>query len=94
MAEANSQRPMSSFEREVIDRLGRIETKVDADFRVLYGNGKPGLIKEVSDLCARILRIEESHTTEESTVGKHAGIVAWIISTIIAVAAVIVAILK
>ena len=33
---------LTNFEKEVIDRLGRIETKLDNDFRALHGNGQPG----------------------------------------------------
>jgi len=39
---------MTDFERDVIDRLGRIETKLDADFRALHGNGHPGLLDRVA----------------------------------------------
>ena len=39
-----------TFEREVIDRLARIETKLDADYTALHGNGKPGLLDRVSKL--------------------------------------------
>ena len=41
---------MTDFERDVIDRLGRIETKLDADFRTLHGNGHPGLLDRVDEL--------------------------------------------
>lgn len=39
---------MTEFEKEVIDRLGRIETKLDTDGRHLYGNGKPGLVDRIT----------------------------------------------
>ena len=44
---------MNDFEREVLERLARIETKMDADFRILHGNGKPGLIGRVEHLEKR-----------------------------------------
>lgn len=40
----------SDFEREVIERLTSIEVKLDADYRALHGNGKPGLIDRVNKL--------------------------------------------
>jgi hypothetical protein len=40
----------SDFEREVIERLTSIEVKLDADYRALHGNGKPGLLDRVSKL--------------------------------------------
>lgn len=53
---------MTPFEREVIDRLGRIETKLDADYRALHGNGHPGLIDKHSDLEQRVRILETSQT--------------------------------
>ena len=40
----------SDFERDVIERLTSIEVKLDADYRALHGNGKPGLIDRVNKL--------------------------------------------
>lgn len=40
----------SDFEREVIERLTSIEVKMDADYRALHGNGKPGLLDRVNKL--------------------------------------------
>lgn len=41
---------LNEFERDVIDRLGRIETKLDNDYKALHGNGKPGLLDRVTAL--------------------------------------------
>ena len=46
--------PVSEFEKDVIDRLGRIETKLDNDFHALHGNGKPGLIEKVAALEEKV----------------------------------------
>ena len=40
----------TDFEREVIERLTSIEVKLDADYRALHGNGKPGLLDRVNKL--------------------------------------------
>lgn len=48
---------MSEFERDVIDRLGRIETKLDNDFHTLHGNGQPGLLARVDELEREMLLI-------------------------------------
>jgi len=40
----------TSFEKEVIERLTSIEVKLDADYRALHGNGKPGLLDRVNKL--------------------------------------------
>ena len=50
---------MTNFEREVIEKLTQLQADVDhiksdlkEDYRVLYGNGQPGLISRVRDLEA------------------------------------------
>jgi hypothetical protein len=40
----------TSFEKEAIERLTSIEVKLDADYRALHGNGKPGLLDRVNKL--------------------------------------------
>lgn len=51
---------MNQFESEVIDRLGRIEEKIDADFRILHGSGTAdGLIGRVGKLESRLQSVEE-----------------------------------
>ena len=59
---------MDEFQRDVIDRLGRIETKLDNDYKALHGNGKPGLLDRVTTLESEnklavdnVKRIEELH---------------------------------
>lgn len=54
---------MPKFETEVIDRLARIETKLDSDYRTLHGNGKLGLIHKHDALDDRVLKIETSRKT-------------------------------
>lgn len=49
---------MTPFERDVIDRLGRIETKLNADFATLHGNGQPGLVQKQAALETRVSAIE------------------------------------
>ena len=40
----------TAFEKEVIERLTSIEVKLDADYRALHGNGKPGLLDRVNKM--------------------------------------------
>ena len=70
---------MTSFERDVIDRLGRIETKLDADFRALHGNGRPGLIDKHTMLEDRVQVLEDQHKSES----KHLGLVAVVVGFLI-----------
>ena len=53
---------MNDFEREVIDRLGRIETKLDADYHALHGNGRPGVIDRVATIESKVALLEEDQT--------------------------------
>lgn len=66
---------MTSFERDVIDRLGRIETKLDNDFKDINGSGNaPGLLQRVSKLES-----DSSHS------GRTTSLVAWIITAATAI---------
>ena len=64
--------------------LGKIDTKLDADYHALYGNGKPGLIHDVVELTKRVIKLEEKN--------KHNGtlwiIVGFIINAAISLAAI------
>lgn len=51
---------MMPFEKEVIDRLGRIEEKIDNDFRILHGTSNDeGLIRRVGKLESRLQSVTE-----------------------------------
>ena len=39
--------------------LGKINTKLDADYLAIHGNGKPGLLSQVSNLSERLVKLEE-----------------------------------
>lgn len=83
---------MTQFEKDVYDkltniseRLGKIETKLNADYAELHGNGKPGLIKEVETINKKLTAIDVKNTLNAGVVSTIIGILAWIITTIIAV---------
>lgn len=75
---------LTDFEKEVIDRLGRIETKLDNDFRALHGNGQPGLIEKTQKLEQRVKSLEDMAKTQSGIAGKVIVGLAWLITTIIA----------
>ena len=75
---------LTDFETDVIDRLGRIETKLDNDFRALHGNGQPGLIEKHEKLESRVKTIEDAMKTQSGIAGKIVIAVAWFITTAIA----------
>ena len=75
---------LTDFETDVIDRLGRIETKLDNDFRALHGNGQPGLIEKHEKLESRVKTIEDAMKTQSGIAGKVIIGLAWLITTAIA----------
>ena len=75
---------VTDFEHEVIDRLGRIETKLDADYRVLHGNGKPGVVDKVDALEERIHDLEVCRTAKQRHRGALVAAVAFIVNAAIA----------
>ena len=74
----------TDFETDVIDRLGRIETKLDNDFRALHGNGQPGLIEKHEKLESRVKSIEDAMKTQSGIAGKVIIGLAWLVTTAIA----------
>ena len=75
---------LTDFETDVIDRLGRIETKLDNDFRALHGNGQPGLIEKHEKLESRVKSIEDAMKTQSCIAGKVIIGLAWLVTTAIA----------
>ena len=66
------------FEREVIERLTSIEVKLDADYRALHGNGKPGLLYRVN-------KLENSMYAGGMLYRAIVTAIAWIVTTAVAV---------
>ena len=69
----------ASFERDVIDRLGRIETKLDNDGKAIYGNGHPGLLDRMVKLEQEIALLKSKDKWCHKWLG-------WILATALAVA--------
>ena len=68
----------TAFEKEVIERLTSIEVKLDADYRALHGNGKPGLLDRVN-------KLENSMYAGGMLYRAVVSVVAWIITLAVAV---------
>ena len=75
---------LTDFETDVIDRLGRIETKLDNDFRALHGNGQPGLIEKHEKLEQRVKSLEDMAKTQSGIASKIVIGIAWLVTTAIA----------
>ena len=80
---------MTAFEKDVIERLSRIEERITRDYHVLYGNGKPGLQEEVKNITRRVDTLEVK--AKESTNQTHtiAAVCAFIVNGAIAIYAAI-----
>jgi hypothetical protein len=77
---------MSDVERDELliridEQVKEIKSKLDRDGRMIYGNGKPGLLSRVQSL-------EDFHRNENTFLKKSGGIIAWIVTTILAAFAV------
>lgn len=70
---------MTEFEEKCIDRLGRIETMLESDFRALYGNGHPGLLDRVQCLEQEVNLLKNKSKWYKDWLG-------WIIATALGVA--------
>ena len=51
-------------------KLGKIDTKLDADYHEIHGNGKPGILTKLEDINTRVTKLEEKN--------KHTGTL-WIV---------------
>ena len=83
---------MTQFEKDVYnnlvtinERLGKIETKLNADYTELHGNGKPGLIKEVENINRKLTAISVKNTLNAGVVSTLIGVLAWVVTTAIAI---------
>ena len=76
---------MTKFEQDVIERLTRIEANIvnlkgdlNEDYKILHGNGQPGLVHRVTVL-------ETNQKSKESHVGIFAGVIGFIVNAAIAI---------
>jgi len=63
-------------------KLGKIDTKLDADYLAIHGNGKPGILSKLEDINARVIKLEEKN--------KHTGtlwiLIGFLVNTVISIA--------
>lgn len=80
---------MRPFEQEVIDRLGRIETKLDTDYRTLHGDGKPGLVDKLDALEDRVRDLETDRASKQRHWGAVVAAAGFVINAAIALYAIV-----
>lgn len=76
---------MTGFEKEVIERLARIEERLTHDYHALHGNGKPGILETVQNITQRVDRLESSQKEQSKHTGMIAAVIAWIVNAAIAI---------
>ena len=67
---------------EIRGTLKGIEKDIARHDKTLYGNGQPGV-------CARVQSLEDYHANENGFTKKYGGVLAWVITTILAIYSVI-----
>ena len=73
---------MTDSEKELLIRIDErtkdIQEALARDYKTLHGNGNPGLLE-------RVQKLENLHQNENTMFKKYGAVIAWIITTIIAV---------
>lgn len=68
--------------------ITEIKTKQNADYKLLHGNGTPGLVTKCEGFDKRITKIEDDHKKDAKHYGIIAGVVAFIVNAGIALYAI------
>lgn len=75
---------MMPFEKEVIDRLGRIEEKIDNDFRILHGTSNDeGLIRRVGKLESRLQSVTEGSAYQRKFLMTAGGLAGFLLKFVV-----------
>lgn len=75
--------------RQIYADLQVIKTKMDSDYRALYGNGKPGLIDDVANLKSDIAIIKAKQSWFGSSLAGWLSLLAWLITTAVSILAIL-----
>lgn len=70
-------------------KVSEIDTKLENDYRALYGNGKPGLIADVAELQKELAVIKAKQSWWGSAIAGWLSVIAFIITTIISIIALV-----
>lgn len=101
---------LENFEKRMDDKFEAINESLKRDYKIIYGNGQPGLMQQVQDLThiaeglkkkteamenkleplpARIQTLENLHQNENTILKKYGAIIAWLITTALAIYSVV-----
>lgn len=79
---------MRTFEQDVIERLVRIETKLDNDFRALHGTeNTPGLLADMEQVKTDLAILKAQRSWWGTALAGWLSVVSWLVTTGIAVVA-------
>ena len=78
---------MRFFERDVTERLGRLETKLDLLLQTVHGREQPGMIQKMEIFENRLLALEIQDRSSRKYFGKIAAAAAFVINAGIAIGA-------
>lgn len=73
--------------RDIYADVREIKTKLESDYRALYGDGHSGLVKDVETLKQDMAVMKARYSWFGSSVAGWASVIAWLVTTCIAVAA-------
>ena len=73
---------LDEWQRDVIERLTRIETMLLEDHKDLHGNGQPGLITRVANVEAQVQQMQTTAKVHTGWITHIIGGVGWLIAII------------
>lgn len=75
--------------RDIYADVREIKTKLESDYRALYGNGQPGLVAKVSSIEQDVAVIKAKQSWWGSAIAGWLSVIAFIITTIISIIALV-----
>ena len=73
---------MTDTEKELLIRIDErtkdIQEALARDYKLLHGNGQPGLLE-------RVQKLENMHQNENTMLKKYGSVIAWLITTALAI---------
>ena len=78
---------MRFFEREITERLTRMETKLDLLLKTVHGREQPGLIQKMQSLENRLLSLELLEHSARKHYSRIAAVIAFLVNAGLAVGA-------